>query len=213
LAARGASRPAYHFQGEEPPGFPEPPGSSVVSSKIYRNPIALAQGWQAMLTSEECASRSALARKLGVTRARVTQVLGLLELAPQVIGVLAALGDPLPGPIVTERSLRSLVKLPVKEQTRAVQRIATKAPAVDVATIDVRDQARPRSLPEPSKAPYATVGAISRAGVFTHGEDGILDEGVVSARADAADLLEIGEAKNPTAAVLASRLIGFSPSD
>lgn len=81
------------------------------------------------MASEECVSRSALARKLGATRARVTQVLGLLELAPQVIGVLAALGDPLPRPIVTERSLRSLVRLPAKEQTRAMQRIAAKAAA------------------------------------------------------------------------------------
>lgn len=129
LAARGASRLAYHFEGEEPPGFPEPPRASVGRSKLYRNPIALAQEWQAMLASGECTTRAAVARKLGVTRARVTQVLGLLKLAPQVIGALAALGDTLPRPIVTERSLRSLVKLPVKEQTRALQRIAAKAAA------------------------------------------------------------------------------------
>jgi len=132
LAGRGGSRLAYHFEGEEgdaPPGFPEPPEASVGTWKPYRNPIARAQEWQAMLASGACASRAALARTLGVTRARVTQVLGLLELAPQVIAGLAALGDPLPRPIVTERGLRSLVRLPVKEQERALQRIAAKAAA------------------------------------------------------------------------------------
>jgi hypothetical protein len=132
VAARGASRLAYHFEGEAPPGFPALPesaGAPVGSSKRYRNPIALAQGWQALLASGACANRAALARTLGVTRARVTQILGLLELAPQVIAGLAALGDPLPRPIVTERGLRSLVRLPVKEQAHALQRIAAKAAA------------------------------------------------------------------------------------
>lgn len=54
-----------------------------------------------MLSAGECASRADLARKLGMTRARVTQVLGPLDLAPEVVEALAALGDPLPKPIVT----------------------------------------------------------------------------------------------------------------
>lgn len=48
-----------------------------------------------MLGAGECASRADLARKLGVSRARVTQVLGLLELKPEVV---EALGDPLSTP-------------------------------------------------------------------------------------------------------------------
>lgn len=82
-----------------------------------------------MLSVGECASRADLARKLGMTRARVTQVLGLLELTPEIVDALAALGDPLPKPIVTERGLRSLLDLPATEQKRVLQAIACKAGA------------------------------------------------------------------------------------
>ena len=46
----------------------------------------------------------------------VTQMLRLLNLAPEVLKVIAALGDPLPSPIVTERRLRPIVNLPAEEQ-------------------------------------------------------------------------------------------------
>ena len=74
-----------------------------------------------MLDKGECATQADLARKLGVSRARVTQVLGLLALAPEVIDFVAGLWDPLPRPIVTEHMLRPLLKLPVEEQRRALR--------------------------------------------------------------------------------------------
>ncbi|MCL4544998.1 MAG: hypothetical protein M1118_10450, partial [Chloroflexi bacterium] len=104
-------RLGYHFDNAKPPRFFDP----LASSKQYRNPIALAQEWQGMLSARECASQADLARQLGVSRARVTQVLGLLELAPEVLEAIVGLGDPLSTPVVTERSLRPLLKLPVEE--------------------------------------------------------------------------------------------------
>lgn len=77
-----------------------------------------------MLDESECGSRADLARKLGVSRARVTQVLGLLDLAPPVLEAVVGLGDPLPAPVVTERSLRPLLKVPAEEQGRALGGIA-----------------------------------------------------------------------------------------
>jgi len=74
-----------------------------------------------MLTAGECASRADLARRFGVTRARVTQVLGLLGLAPAVVDAVLALGDPLPGPTVSKRMLRPLLRVPAKEQRRLLQ--------------------------------------------------------------------------------------------
>jgi len=68
-------------------------------------------------------SRATLAQRLGVSRARVTQVLGLLDLAPQVVEHIIALGDPLPGPVVTERSLPGLVGLPAHNQQRALEQM------------------------------------------------------------------------------------------
>ena len=80
-----------------------------------------------MLATGQHTSRADLARKLGVSRARVTQILGLLALAPEVVQALVALGDPLPKPVVTERSLRSILQLPIKEQKQALRRIADEA--------------------------------------------------------------------------------------
>jgi hypothetical protein len=65
-------------------------------------------------------ARADLARHLGVSRARVTQVLALLALDAEALQALAALGDPLPKQIVTERSLRSFLKLSAKEQNRVL---------------------------------------------------------------------------------------------
>src|SRR5262245_16269641 len=75
-------------------------------SRRYRNPLILAHEWQRALENGDCSSPAVLARKLGISRARVTQVLHLLSLAPEVQRQLMALGDPLSSPLVTERKLR-----------------------------------------------------------------------------------------------------------
>ena len=84
--------------------------------KQHRNPITLAQEWQEALAVGIYASPSDLACHIGVSRARVTQVLRLLKLSPEILEMVSALGDPLPSAIVTERSLRPVVELPPEEQ-------------------------------------------------------------------------------------------------
>jgi hypothetical protein len=89
-----------------------------LARRRYRNPVILAQEWQQALAKGEYASPADLARHIGVSRARVTQILRLLKLSPEALEEVVALGDPLPSPIVTERSLRPLVDLPIEEQKR-----------------------------------------------------------------------------------------------
>ena len=89
--------------------------------RTYRNPVFLAREWEKMLRSGKYASQTALARKIGVSRVRVTQVLNLLRLAPEVLERIASLGDLLTSPIVTERRLRPLVNLPRVEQRKQVR--------------------------------------------------------------------------------------------
>ncbi|MFH1141426.1 MAG: hypothetical protein V1724_07180 [Chloroflexota bacterium] len=84
--------------------------------KLCRNPIALAQEWQRLLESGAATSRADLARQLGFSRAHVTQILRLIDLAPQVKGRVLSLGDPTEGLILGAHTLRSLAKLPVEEQ-------------------------------------------------------------------------------------------------
>ena len=81
-----------------------------IGKRQYRNPIVLAKEWRKALDNGEYASPAALARELKVSRARVTQILNLLKLPKIIIEKVSAIGDPLPKPIVTERSLRQLLK-------------------------------------------------------------------------------------------------------
>ena len=48
----------------------------AIRERARRGKDAVAREWRAMLTSGEAKSRAELARRAGVTRARVTQVLG-----------------------------------------------------------------------------------------------------------------------------------------
>jgi len=93
------------------------------ASRLYRNPVYLAQEWQKALENGDCSCPADLARKLRVSDARVTQVLRVLRLAQEVLKAIAALGDPLPSPLVTERRLRPLVNLPPEEQGRRVEAV------------------------------------------------------------------------------------------
>ena len=77
--------------------------------------MILAQEWQNRLQHEHD-TPAELARKLRVSRARVTQILRLLRLAPDVLQQLAALRDPLPTPVITERLLRPIVDLSPDDQ-------------------------------------------------------------------------------------------------
>jgi hypothetical protein len=77
--------------------------------KTYRNPIFLAREWDKMLRSGKYASQTALARKLGVSRPRVNQMLRLLKLPREIQESVLLMGDPLPFQKITERKLRSLL--------------------------------------------------------------------------------------------------------
>ena len=81
----------------------------------YRNPVILAREWEKMLRSGKYTSQTALARKLGVSRARVNQMLRLLKLPPEVQEPVARMGDPLPSRKVSERKLRTLLSATQRE--------------------------------------------------------------------------------------------------
>ncbi len=65
-----------------------------------------------MINSGEVKNQSDLARKLGVSRVRVSQVLSLLKLDENIKKAVEKLGDPITSRIITERMLRSYIKHP-----------------------------------------------------------------------------------------------------
>lgn len=93
--------------------------------KLHRNPLVLAQQYQQRLSSGEIPSRAALARELGVSRAYVTQVLHLMDLAPQVKEIVLSQGDPLKRAIGVH-TLLPITRLPSEKQEREIVKIIRK---------------------------------------------------------------------------------------
>jgi hypothetical protein len=75
----------------------------------------LAREWQGALDRGEYASQADLAREKGISRARVTQILNLLKLDPEVLDMVVKLGDPVLSGSVTERKLRGLSLRPLQK--------------------------------------------------------------------------------------------------
>jgi hypothetical protein len=86
----------------------------------------MAQEWQQALDSGEYRTQAEFARRQGISRARVTQVLQLLNLAPDVLHTITAHGDPLPSQVITERMLRFIVDRSADEQRQEICRILTE---------------------------------------------------------------------------------------
>ncbi len=96
---------------------PEPPPKPRISRAAQM--LALAHELQGLVDSGEVPDRATLARQLGLTRARLTQILDLLLLAPDIQEDILVGGS---GP-ATERRLRKLARTPAwPEQRRLFQR-------------------------------------------------------------------------------------------
>ena len=118
------------FDETPPPPAPEP----VVRPARVARMLALAHRLEAGIDAGEYADRADVARHLGVSRARVTQLLDLALLAPEIqeaiLEMVAVDGrEPL-----AERELRPIVRCPVWELQRRTWRSSVgptpKAPAV-----------------------------------------------------------------------------------
>ena len=99
------------------------PDRKPCRSRMYRNPILLAREWQKSLEVGIYASKADLARRKGISRARVTQILNLLRLSRDVTARIVALGDPVASRLIAERWLRPLVDLPPDQQRYAINKI------------------------------------------------------------------------------------------
>jgi hypothetical protein len=72
--------------------------------------------WQALLASGVAPNQADIARQEGITRARVTQVMGLLRLAPEIQQHILSMSDAVRRPAITERALRPITQLDVCAQ-------------------------------------------------------------------------------------------------
>lgn len=66
--------------------------------------------WQALLESGDVRNQAEIARREGITRARVTQVMGMLRLAPEIQRQIFSMPDAARRPAITERALRPIAQ-------------------------------------------------------------------------------------------------------
>jgi hypothetical protein len=78
--------------------------------------LAMAEEFQRLLDAGEARNRADLARRFRLTRARVTQLMNLLKLDPLILAYVKSLPPGTPTKEVTERGLRTLVRLAVSKQ-------------------------------------------------------------------------------------------------
>lgn len=64
-------------------------------------------------------NQAEIARREGITRARVTQVMGLLRLAPEIQEHVLSLPDMVRRPAITERALRPIAQIEDAADQRA----------------------------------------------------------------------------------------------
>ena len=91
---------------------PEPQAAQDPRTPRVAELLRKAIEWQALLESGEAPNQAAIARREGITRAQVTQVMGLLRLAPEIQQHVLSLPDMLRRSAITERA-----SLPI-EQTK-----------------------------------------------------------------------------------------------
>jgi hypothetical protein len=70
-------------------------------TQIYRNPIYLAKEYKQMIDNGQVKNQSSLARKLGISRVRICQILNLLKLDTLIVPELEKLGDPVKSKLIT----------------------------------------------------------------------------------------------------------------
>jgi hypothetical protein len=74
--------------------FPPKPQNKEKLPRYYRNPIFIAKEYKTMFDAGEVKNQFDLAEKLGVSRARVCQVLSLLKLNTDLIDAIEKIGNP-----------------------------------------------------------------------------------------------------------------------
>jgi hypothetical protein len=85
-------------------------------SKVAKTPrvvelLRKAIEWQVLLESGEIINQADIARQEGITRARVTQVMGMLRLAPEIREKILSTPNAVRRPLVTERVLRPIATI------------------------------------------------------------------------------------------------------
>lgn len=93
-----------------PRGKPKPPKNPRTPRVVELLQKAMEE-WRTQIESGKVSTQAAIALREGITRSRVTQIFGLLRLAPEIRQQILALPDDAHQPTISERALRSIVQM------------------------------------------------------------------------------------------------------
>jgi hypothetical protein len=118
VALRGRAPPDQVLSAF-PPGRGDPKPPRVPKTPRVVELLRKAIEWKDLLESGEVASQAEIALRERITRARVTQIMGMLRLAPEIREQILAMHDSSRRPQITERVLRPIgVITPYRDQLR-----------------------------------------------------------------------------------------------
>src|SRR3989338_6437794 len=90
-------------QVDKPPRVPRMPRAVEFLCKALE--------WQALLASGQAKNQADIARQEGISRVRVTQVMWMLRLAPEIQERVLAMPETIRRPAISERALRPIARL------------------------------------------------------------------------------------------------------
>ena len=103
-------------------GNPKPPQEPKTPRVVEL--LRKANEWKALLESGKVASQAEIALREGITRARVTQVMGMLRLAPEIHEQILSIPDGVSRPPISERILRPIEIMPdYRDQLREFHKL------------------------------------------------------------------------------------------
>ncbi len=95
--------------------LPEPRGSPKPAKKPKTPRVVellqMAIEWQRQLDAGEVDTQAEIARRESITRARVTQVMAMLRLAPEIQEHILCMSDTVRRPAISERALRPIAQI------------------------------------------------------------------------------------------------------
>jgi hypothetical protein len=109
----------------EPRGRQKPPKEPKTPrvAELLRS----AREWQRQLELGDVRNRAEIAQREGITRARVTQVMGLLRLAPEIQECVLALPATTRRQTISERALRAITHMGTAKQRAAFQTLVARS--------------------------------------------------------------------------------------
>lgn len=94
-----------------PPRLSKPKPQKIPQTPRVTELLRKAMEWQKLLDSGDVSSQADIARREGLSRARVTQIMDLLNLTPDIQKYILSMPEAIRRSVVTERSLRPIIKL------------------------------------------------------------------------------------------------------